>query len=152
MAQGPPTLIAIDHDDYDARYVGRTVDGHQFFVTTPFVPARADNGGREFIAVYLFDSQGGFLEARIDDLGPRSQLDQNAARSLLERRLAELGKLLYQRIEVRPFQVERFGTTFGLIPRPPESDEDDEASWWVEVQPGNYMAFQEPWDSGEYDT
>jgi hypothetical protein len=62
-------------------------------VTTPFVPATADNAGRDFIAVYLFDSQGGFLEARIDDLGPRKRLDQNGARKLLERRLAELGKL-----------------------------------------------------------
>jgi hypothetical protein len=32
---------------------------------------------------------------------------------------------------------------------PPE-DEDDE--WAVEMQPGNYMAFYEPWDSGDYDT
>jgi hypothetical protein len=24
--------------------------------------------------------------------------------------------------------------------------------WAVEVQPGNYMAFFEPWDSGDYDT
>jgi hypothetical protein len=93
MAQGPPALIAIDHDDYHACHVGRTVDGRQFFVTTPFVPATADNAGRDFIAVYLFDSQGGFLEARIDDLGPRKRLDQNGARKLLERRLAELGKL-----------------------------------------------------------
>jgi hypothetical protein len=28
----------------------------------------------------------------------------------------------------------------------------DFANWWVEVQPGNYMAFHFPWDSGEYDT
>jgi hypothetical protein len=55
----------------------------------------------------------------------------------------------YGRIAVQPFEVERFGTAFGLVPRPPKSDED---GWWVEVQPGNYMAFHEPWDSGEYDT
>jgi len=24
--------------------------------------------------------------------------------------------------------------------------------WAVELQPGNYMAFFEPWDSGDYDT
>jgi hypothetical protein len=55
----------------------------------------------------------------------------------------------FERIEVAPFSVERFGTTFGLVPLEPE-EEDDE--WSVEVQPGNYMAFLEPWDSGEYDT
>ena len=33
-----------------------------------------------------------------------------------------------------------------------ESPEDADDPWAVEVQPGNYMAFFEPWDSGEYDT
>jgi hypothetical protein len=55
----------------------------------------------------------------------------------------------YRRIQVQPFQVKRFGTVFGLVPRPPE---DDQTDWWVELHPGNYMAFHEPWDSGEYDT
>jgi hypothetical protein len=54
-----------------------------------------------------------------------------------------------QRIEIAPFTMDRFGTTFGLIPRPPE---DDDNGWWVDVEPGNYMAFHEPWDSGDYDT
>lgn len=68
------------------------------------------------------------------------------------RRLAELGPVDRGRIEVRPFEVERFGVTFGLVLRPPEDPEEEEAGWWVEVEPGNYMAFYEPWDSGEYDT
>ena len=51
--------------------------------------------------------------------------------------------------EVQPFEVKRFDTAFGLIPRPPEEDDDE---WAVEMQPGNYMAFFEPWDSGDYDT
>lgn len=63
--------------------------------------------------------------------------------------VSELGPIVYCRIEVQPFAIERFETTFRLAPRPPE-DEDD--NWWVEMQPGNYMAFHEPWDSGEYDT
>ena len=149
MNQVAPALIAIDHDDYNACHTGRTVDGRQFFVTTPFVPATAADSGREFIAVDVFDLQGRLLEARIEDLGSRLHLDQDHARNLLERRVAELGKVVYQRIEVRPFEVDRFGITFGLVPRPPESDE---GGWWVEVLPGNYMAFHEPWDSGEYDT
>jgi hypothetical protein len=68
---------------------------------------------------------------------------------VFEQRLAELGTVEYGRIEVQPFELERFGTTFGLVPRPPEEDDDE---WAVEVQPGNYMAFFEPWDSGDYDT
>ena len=97
--------------------------------------------------MYLFDPQGRFLEARIDDLGTRAELDAARARSVIEQRLAELGEVEHCRIEVQPFQLERFGTTFGFVPRPPEDDDD---AWWVEVEPGNYMAFHEPWDSGEY--
>jgi len=144
-----PKIIAIDHDDYHASRVGQTPDGRQFFLTTPFIPAMGENAGREFIALYLFDKWGKFLEARIDDLGPRAGLDEQRARAVFEQRLAVLGPVEYCRIEVQPFQIERFDTTFGFIPRGPE-DEDD--GWWVEVEPGNYMAFHEPWDSGEYDT
>jgi hypothetical protein len=31
--------VALNHYDYDAGFVGRTKDGRQFFLTTPFVPA-----------------------------------------------------------------------------------------------------------------
>lgn len=149
MNRQPPTLVAIDHDGYYAKHVGRTADGRQFFVTTPFVPAFGNDEGREFIAVYLFDQHGKIIDARIDDLGSRAELNHDQARKILEERLADLGPVEFRRIEVQPFEVQRFKTTFGLVLRAPESDED---GWWVEVQPGNYMALHEPWDSGEYDT
>jgi len=145
-----PTKVAIDHDDYHASHVGRLADGRQFFATTPFVPA-VGGPGREFVAVYLFDPGGRFLEARIDDLGPRNAVDAERAAALFNQRVSELGQLTHGRIEVSPFEVNRHGAKFGLIPRPPEDPSEDD-SWWVEVQPGNYMAFHEPWDSGEYDT
>ncbi len=145
----PPTLIAIDHDDYHASRVGHTSEGRQFFVAQPFIPAYGDAGGREFLAVYLFDKDGKLVDARIDDLGTRAALNRDQARCLLEGRMAELGPVEYGRIQLQPFTIERFGTTFGLVPRPPEDEGD---GWWVELQPGNYMAFHEPWDSGEYDT
>jgi hypothetical protein len=144
-----PDIIAIEHDDYQAKYIGRLSDNRQFFLTTPFVPAIFGNAGREFVALFLFDKNGLFLEARIDDLGTRSELDKQHASNVLKQRLTELGRVDFCRIEVQPFEIERFGTMFGLVPRPPE-DEDD--VWAVELQPGNYMAFFEPWDSGDYDT
>ena len=144
-----PTLIAIDHDDYHASHIGRLPDGRQFFVTSPFVPPIGGSAGREFVAVYIFDKRGRFLEARVDDMGTRAEFDEQRVSAKLEQRLAELGPVEYDRIEVQPFEVQRFGTTFGLVARPPE---DDDGDWWVELLPGNYMAFHEPWDSGEYDT
>ncbi|MEU2610087.1 hypothetical protein ABZ570_00630 [Micromonospora sp. NPDC007271] len=149
MTDGPPQLIAIDHDGHHAEHVGHTADGRQFFLTTPFEPGDPETGGgAEFVARFLFDGAGRLLDATIDAFGPRHLMDRDARRRTYEARLAQLGPVTFGRIEVAPFAVERFGTTFGLIPRPPE-DEDD--SWWVELHPGNYMAFTEPWDSGEYD-
>ena len=149
MPDDPPKLIAIEHDDYHAKYVGRTPDGRQFFLTTPFEPAIGGRSGGEFIALYLFDAKGKLCEAKIDELGPRASLDNVKARQLLNQRLKELGEVKYGRIQVVPFSVKRFGTDFGLVLRDPEEDGDP---WAVEAQPGNYMAFFEPWDSGEYDT
>lgn len=147
MQAQAPKLIAIDHDDYHASRVGRTQTGLQVLITTPFVPALGGEPGREFLAVYLFDAKGKLVDARIDELA--RPFDPDKAVRLLDQRVSELGPIVYCRIEVQPFAIERLGTTFGLVPRPPE-DKDD--SWWVEMQPGNYMAFHEPWDSGEYDT
>lgn len=50
---------------------------------------------------------------------------------------------------MQPFALERFGTQFGLVA---SEVEDDPGVWTVELLPGNYMAFWEPWDSGDYDT
>ena len=43
MADKPPTLIAINHDDYHAEHVGRMSDGRQFFLTMPFVMLKPKN-------------------------------------------------------------------------------------------------------------
>ena len=68
MAKGPPKAVALDHDDYHAKYVGRLSDGRQFFFTQPFVPALGDSEGREYLALYLCDKSGALLEARIEDM------------------------------------------------------------------------------------
>src|SRR5215813_14545630 len=149
MTEGSPEIIAINHDDYHAKHVGRTADGRQSFLTTPFEPAFGSRAGNEFVALYLFDQRGRLLEAKIDAFGPRATVDEERVRDLYERRLRELGDVTFERIEVAPFAIERFGTIFGLVLREPEEEGEP---WAVEAQPGNYMAFFEPWDSGEYDT
>lgn len=148
MAKRVPKLIPIRHDDYHAEYVGRTKDGRQFLLTDPFVQATADDPGREFLAVYLFDAKGRFLEARIDDLGVRGDLDNEKRTRLRDRRLDEIGEREYCDVKVALFKVERFGVEFGLIPPEPEKEV---GNWWVILMPGDYMAFTEPWD-GTYDT
>jgi hypothetical protein len=151
MEDGPPDIIAINHDDYHAQHIGRTADGRQFLLTTPFEPALDghEDSGSEFVALYLFDAEGKLLEARIDDFGPRAKLDDRKRRQVYEEWLKGLGDVTFDRIEIAPFAVNRFGITFGLVLREPEEEDDP---WAVEMQPGNYMAFFEPWDSGDYDT
>jgi TPR repeat protein len=149
VSGGPPSLIAIDHDSHHAEHVGHTADGRQFFLTTPFVPGTGASAGEEFVAQYLFDDAGQLIEASVDSFGPRASMDEAARRDLYERRLRVLGDVTFGRIEVAPFAIERFGTTFGLLLRLPD---DEEGAWWVDLEPGDYMAFCEPWDSGEYDT
>ena len=149
MAKGPPKTVALDHDDYAAEYVGRTKDGRQFFLTTPFVPAIGDEPGREFIALYVFDKAGQLRSATIDDLGPRAAIDEDARVARRDALLASLGEVEYQRIKVAPFRLEMFGVEFGFIPQPPEEPGED---WSVIVEPGNYMCFWPPWTTGDYDT
>ncbi len=149
MPTQPPKLIAINHDDYAAAFVGQTADGRQFFLTTPFEPAIRGKAGEEFVALYLFDKKGALVEAKIDSFGPRDAMDEAARQEFRKKLLSEIEPVKYQRISVAPFSVDKFGTTFGLVLRTPEDEEDE---WAVEAQPGNYMAFFEPWDSGDYDT
>ena len=149
MPERPPEKIAIEHDDYAAKRVGRTSDGRQFFLTTPFEAEYGGRTGGEFIALYVFDADGKLIEAKIDALGPRSKMDKGYARQLIDDRLKELGEINFGRIEVAPFAIKRFDTEFGLVLRHPEKAGD---IWLVQAQPGNYMCFFDPWDSGEYDT
>jgi hypothetical protein len=149
MNNRKPELIAIDHDDYHAQHIGITPDGHQFFLTNPFQPAYGNEEGCEYIALFKFDKSGNLVASDIDTLGPRGSFSEDDAKEKYYSKLDGLGKVTYQRIVVKPFSVTHNGTEIGLIAREPE-DEDD--IWAVELLPGNYMAFFEPWDSGEYDT
>jgi hypothetical protein len=149
MSTQKPTLVAINHDEYEAKYVGRLADGRQFFCTNPFVPGGAGPGSGEFLALYLFSPEGRLLEARIESYGVRSKEQESRCRADTQTWLASLGEIEFGRIEIQPFSVERFGVEFGLIASPPDDDAD---YWLVRAQPGDYMAFYEPWDSGEYDT
>ncbi len=93
---------------------------------------------------------GVLIDALIDAFGPRSSMDVPARNALFQERLESLGPVSYERIEIAPFSIDRFGTTFGLIPDVPEDDDEDGLS--LCLMPGNFMAFSEPWDSGDYDT
>jgi hypothetical protein len=149
MHSNKPEKVAINHDDYHAEHIGRTNDGLQFFLTTPFEPAYSNTEGCEYIALFKFDLDGNLVDSKIDTSGPRGSYNDEERREKYLSRLNELGEVKYQRIEVKPFSVKHNGVDIGLIAREPEEADD---IWAVELLPGNFMAFFEPWDSGEYDT
>ncbi|MCU7728082.1 hypothetical protein ODJ79_30570 [Actinoplanes sp. KI2] len=148
--EGRPTRIAIHHDIFEAKHVGYTADGGQFFLTRPFELGTAGgNDTRDFVALYLFDAQGRFRKAEIDAFPESDPGHSSAEQKMYQQRLRELGKVRFDDIVVEPFSVQRFGLTFGLVARAPETADD---TWWVTAEPGDYMAFAPPWDLGEYDT
>jgi predicted DNA-binding WGR domain protein len=148
----PPRFVAIAHDDYHASHVG-THAGGQFFLTEPFVPQTATTPREEYVALYLFDEFGLLTEARIFDAAAEGVTTQEAYDAFRQRLLATLDDVAFGDIAVAPFAVEKFGRTFGLVFDPGHvgDEDDDEPDLWVNVLPGDYMAFYPPWD-GDYDT
>lgn len=152
----------IAHDDYHAELVGRAADGRQFFITTPFGSATYGQTSTEFVARYLFDAEGALVDATIVPLGARPEtvaLPGNGWRftaqaEALEQLLSEIQPVAFGNIEISPFSITAHGQEFGLILHgpDPEHPDDDDWHWTVTVEPGDYMAFYSPWDSGEYDT
>jgi len=83
----------------------------------------------------------------IDLVGERGKYPAESMGQLVDSRLSDLGKRTRTDIWVKPFQIERHGATFGLVPRHVEG-----SGWVVEFMPGNTLQFFPPWETGEYDT
>lgn len=146
----PPRFVRINHDDYHAKYVGKTSNEEQFFLTFPFVPRTETQAGGNYIALYRFDEFGILKEASIYNEHEQGLTTKSAVAAFVDNLLLGLGQHKFGDIKVAPFSVERFGQQFGLIFDPGEPD-DEEPYTCVTTEPGNYMAFNPPWD-GEYDT
>ena len=116
-----------------------------FFATTPFHFSSDDQSGREFLAIYLWEQNGTFSEAVIAERVPAADGGRNSLSQFVSENLAPRDLLRFEPIEVAPFEVSRFGLTFGFI------YVEYQGSRWVEVLPGNYIAFYPPWN-GDYDT
>ncbi len=148
-----PRHVAINPDNSWARFVGTTANERQFFAVNCFSDEVAPSQHTEFRALYIFDAQGTLLEAHIEEVTTRLGKENEAVAPLTEM-VAQLGETTIERIVVKPFSIERFGLQFGLVvqrPTPKECAQGED--WlWVSLQPGDAMAFQAPFDSGEYDT
>lgn len=144
-----PGTIALDPDDYHARYVGWTSDRHQVFVTNVFVPAKGNAPVRHHFVRFVFDQSGVLVDMTVETFGPENEFLSEEITARLEELFDEFGPMKKKRIEFRPFRLTFDGVDFGLIVTPPDEGGDCAT---VEMHPGNTMSFHEPFNSGVYDT
>jgi len=140
-----PTKVLLIPDRWQIKNVGRLGDGSLYLVD-----GQLDSDGRstrDFVCTFIFDADGELVEHSIELIGTRGAYPDNTVGLAVRRHLAALGNRVVGRIWVRPFSVQRHGTTFGLIPRQTEFGD-----WRVEFMPGNTLSFYAPWGAGGYDT
>ena len=143
---GPPERFMIVPDDYHVPYAGTAGDGRRFFLSQELF-----GGDKAYVGLYLWNADGTFDQVRVDAVArrkdvPPGQAVPAGADDLVEARLAELGDYVLEPIEVEPFLTEVEGETFGW------RIQDFEGVYQINIEPGDFIAYYEPWDGLEYDT
>jgi hypothetical protein len=147
-----PEKIPIERiADYHTHYLGKTKDGMQFwgYITFDWMVLPKDIQGNwkdyrnEYVILHLFDKSGNHIETRHWLGGTTNQVSDSTLDAKLASMMAELGEVDYGDIEVKLFQTEIEGKTFGLVP--------ETEYGFVELQPNSTIAFSAPWD-GSYST
>ncbi|MEQ6901023.1 hypothetical protein [Nocardioides sp. YIM 152588] len=135
---GRPERFTILPDDYGVPYAGTAGDGRRFFLGGDlFVP-----GASSYVGLFLWHADGTFDEALVEEVrGPA------AVRQAVEERLASLGAYVIEPIVVAPFTEEIDGVTFGW-----KVDRYDDGAWFITIEPGDFIAYNAPWDGLEYDS
>ncbi|WP_432943425.1 hypothetical protein ACQPXM_00090 [Kribbella sp. CA-253562] len=141
-----PTRFTIVPDDYHVPYAGTAGDGRKFFLSDELFGMDS-----AYVGLYLWKADGTFDEVRVDEVGrpaglPPGQAAPADADGLVAARLAELGDYVLEPIEVEPFAEEVKGVTFGWLVQ------EFEGEYSINIQPGDFIAYYEPWDGLGYDT
>ncbi|MBU2698609.1 hypothetical protein [Pimelobacter sp. 30-1] len=132
-----PTRFTIRPDDYHVPYAGTAADGRRFFLSPGLFDAE-----QSYVGLFLWNADGSFDEVLVDRVDDRAGVDR-ATRE----HLAALGDYTLEPIEVEPFTTEVDGVTFGW-----EVSIQDEDVYMINIEPGDFIAYFEPWDGVEYDT
>lgn len=145
-----PDRFTIVPDDFHVPYAGTAEDGRLFFLSDElFQPGRSGGG---FVGLYLWNADGSFSEVRVDPVGrsegrPPAQAGAGpGAEELVEQRLAELGDYELGPIEVEPFLETVDGVGFGWAVT------KFRGTYSINLAPGDFIAYYEPWDGLGYDT
>ena len=145
-----PERFTIVPDDYHVPYAGTAEDGRKFFLSEELF-----DGDSAYVGVFLWQADGTFDEVRVDVVDvvdqpgglPPGQAGPAGAPDLVDARLAELGDYVLEPIEVEPFTQDVDGVTFGW-----NLDRYDDGTYFINIEPGDFIAYYEPWDGLGYDT
>ena len=77
---------------------------------------------------------------------PPGQASSAGEDELIQKRLAELGDYKLEPVTVQPFLETIDGVKFGWAVTELEGEHS------ISIEPGNFIAYYEPWDGLEYDT
>ena len=143
-----PERFTIVPDDYHVPYAGTAEDGRRFFLSEELFSLE----GQAYVGLFLWNADGTFDEVRVDEATrprglPPGQAGPAGADALVKARLAELGDYVLEPIKVEPFTEKVDGVTFGW-----KVGQYDDGSYYINIEPGNFIAYYEPWDGLGYDT
>ena len=146
MSQAP-NRFTIRPDDYHIPYAGTAGDGRKFFLSDELF-----NGDSSFVGLFLWTADGAFDSVKVDAVGrpadvpPGQAAPGNDSDDLVKARLTQLGQYVLEPIEVAPFlhtvDGVEFGWRFSVF----------EGTAAINVEPGDFICYYEPWDGYEYDT
>ena len=151
--EAAPRRFRIVPDDYHVPYAGTAEDGRRFFLSQElFGLGTADRPGSAYVGLFLWKADGTFDEVRVDPVGrpagvPAGQAAPAGADDLVAARLAELGEYVLEPVEVEPFLEKVDGVSFGW-----KVGWYDDGTCYLNIEPGNFIAYYAPWDGLDYDT
>jgi len=150
---GTPNRFRIVPDDYHVPFAGTAQDGRRFFLSNELFGQRPDSASASsFVATFFWNADGSFESVDISEVDrpagiPSAQAVAAGPEDVTNRMLLNLGDFTLEPIEVAPFSIDVDGVTFGFVP---EEIDEDEVS--IQIAPGNFIAYYEPWDGEDYDT
>ncbi len=141
-----PTRFTIRPDDYHVPYAGTAEDGRKFFLSEELF---SDDSG--WVGLFLWNPDGTFDDVRVspaerDPTLPPGQAGP-AGGEAVAALLAELGEYRLEPITVEPFIRAVDGVEFGW-----RAAQADDGSYFVNIEPGDFICYYAPWDGYEYDT
>jgi hypothetical protein len=146
-ADGAPSRFTIRPDDYHVPFAGTAQDGRKFFLSEELFTF----DGRAWVGLFLWKSDGTFDQVHVSRVGradglPPGQAAPGNGDGAVQAQLARLGAYVLEPITIAPFMTTIDGVEFGW------KVNHDDGMYTINIEPGDFICYYEPWDGYEYDT